>query len=157
MSAQRSAIYNELRRDHCKRAGWGFMFAAFLVGSTLAAPGVPQAVGVVAFFLLLVGVRFLRNGSEHGDVSREFRKLVASTHGDPAPSAGDVTARCERLWGDEPPAYHALNALAYNAVQASNGRDPSGNLVIPPFRVATAQWLPWSPGLAVPANRAKES
>lgn len=78
-----------------------------------------------------------RREALHSDLRRRFLALLVELDDD---TVKQIDGRMKALYGDEPPTFHAVDALAYNAAQSALDR-PKGTLrVVSGWQKAMRNW-----------------
>ncbi|WP_156467695.1 hypothetical protein [Methylobacterium sp. Leaf91] len=78
-----------------------------------------------------------RREALHADLRRRFLALLADLD---AENAKDTGRRMRALFGDEPPTFHAVDKLAYNAAMTALDRPAASMIVVTPSQRIWRNW-----------------
>jgi hypothetical protein len=153
----RNAAYHEDWEYHYARVHRGLMFIVVFFGTLSIGASLaiylssghdniwPTAGTFVAVVAGLVDVVWNIDGlaREHSILRRRCYDLVARMQaGEPIDS---LQAAFTRIIADEPPAMHAVNALAFNAAVDALGRPIEQKYVLKPWQIWLRHWLRFQP------------
>lgn len=144
MRAMRNGVYHSMRRqffERCERLG---NLAVLLLGAASVAQVAARTIGndnnaalVIGFLVAVVGglqlvFNFGGRARDHAMFQARFYGLLAKAERpgeDPDRIAAEIESEMATFYGEEPPTYHVVNAIAYNAVQESFGRSDKSALI----------------------------
>ncbi|MBO0904418.1 hypothetical protein [Jiella sonneratiae] len=140
----RNGIYHSMRRqffERCERLG---NLAVLLLGAASVAQVTARTIGdennaalAIGFLVALVGglqlvFNFGGRARDHAMFQARFYGLLAKAErpgSEPDRLAAEIESEMATFYGEEPPTYHVVNAIAYNAVQESFGRPDKSALI----------------------------
>ncbi|MCE7029135.1 hypothetical protein [Jiella avicenniae] len=136
MRAMRNGVYHSMRRQFFERCERVANLAVLLLGAASVAQVAAKTFGadssglVFGFLVAVVGglqlvFNFGGRARDHAMFQARFYGLMARAERpgeDPDRTAAEIESEMATFYGEEPPTYHVVNALAYNAVQDSFGR-----------------------------------
>ncbi|KQP82883.1 hypothetical protein ASF57_12165 [Methylobacterium sp. Leaf117] len=78
-----------------------------------------------------------RREALHADLRRRFLALLADLEDD---NVKNTARRMRALFGDEPPTFHAVDKLAYNAAMTALDRPAAYQIVVTPWQRLLRNW-----------------
>ncbi|MBP0617845.1 hypothetical protein [Jiella mangrovi] len=151
MRAMRNGVYHSMRRQFFERCERFANLSVLLLGAASVAQVAAKTFGddmpslIFGFLVALVGglqlvFNFGGRARDHAMFQARFYGLMAKTErsgDDPERLAAEIESEMATFYGEEPPTYHIVNAIAYNAVQDSFGRPDKSAL----FKIGTKENL----------------
>ncbi len=146
MRALRNGVYHKIRREFYERWERRLNFVVVFLGTATATEFILSithiekvtvylglATAIVGTLQLVWGVG--SRARDHAVFQSKFYSLASRLERLRGPEADneihDIEADFAQIYGEEPPTYNAVNALAYNAAQGGFARDPRHNLIVP--------------------------
>ncbi|MBO0661311.1 hypothetical protein J1C48_01870 [Jiella sp. CQZ9-1] len=148
MRAMRNGVYHSMRRQFFERCERLANLAVLLLGAASVAQVASATLGgqpstlAIGFLVTLVGglqlvFNFGGRARDHALFQARFYALLSKAErktDNPDELAAEIESEMASFYGEEPPTYHVVNAIAYNAVQNSFGRSDKGALLKIGFR-----------------------
>lgn len=142
----RNARYHEDRESFFSFAHKGAMFVVVASGTAAFASVKAQpTLAAVITLAALIDLVFDVSGKArlHASIRRRIYDVLAQAE-DEQRSLARLKEQAVRIYADEPPCMHAVNAIAYNAAMAAFERPKGHQLQVNWWQRLTRHFWPWS-------------